>query len=68
MGEIPTIIEIAFGIERPMYMLLDTFFKKDKIRIWFSFPPKIAPIDVAIFPLVNKDKLPEKAMEIFNEL
>ena len=34
----------------------------------FSFPNKLAPIDAAVFPLVNKDKLPETAEKIFLDL
>lgn len=66
--ETPHILEIAFGIERPTYALLEYSFREDKVRSWLHFPLGIAPIDVAIFPLVRKDNLPEKAKEIFNEL
>ena len=31
---------------------------------WFDFPPAIAPYDVAVFPLMKKDGLAEKAEEI----
>jgi glycyl-tRNA synthetase len=37
-------------------------------RIVLSVPPALAPVKAAIFPLVRKDGLPEKAMEIFNAL
>lgn len=30
--------------------------------------PKLAPIKVAVFPLVKKDKLPEMARDIYNGL
>ena len=32
----------------------------------FLFNRNIAPVEVAVFPLVNKDKIPEKAEEIYN--
>ncbi len=71
-GQYPHILEIAFGIERPTYCLLETAFKEEKvkkeIRSWLDFPKGIAPIDVAVFPLVRKDTLPELARKIFKEL
>ena len=70
--ETPHILEIAFGIERPTYALLEYAFREEKVkeevRSWLHFPLGIAPIDVAVFPLVRKDNLPEKAKKIFNEL
>ena len=33
-----------------------------------QIPAPLAPVKVAVFPLVNKDGLPEKAAEIFNNL
>ena len=37
-------------------------------RIVLSIPPALAPYKVAILPLIKKDGLPEKAMEIMKEL
>lgn len=67
-GEIPHILEIAFGVERMTYCLLENAFREDKIRSWLDFPLGMAPIDVAVFPLLRKDKLPEMAKEIFKSL
>jgi len=33
-----------------------------------KFPPFLAPIKAAVLPLVKKDSLPEKALEIFDSL
>ena len=32
------------------------------------FHPKLAPVQVAIFPLVNKDGMPEKAHTLYKDL
>src|SRR5690242_6032643 len=32
------------------------------------FHPRLAPIKAAIFPLVNKDGMPEKATQLYREL
>ena len=39
-----------------------------KIRTFLKLPPALAPVKAAIFPLVRKDGMPEKAQEIFDEL
>ncbi len=65
---VPHVIEVAFGVDRPLLCVLESCLKQDGDRVYFSFPPSVAPYQVAVFPLVNKDGLPEKAMEIYDEL
>lgn len=67
---IPHVVEPSFGIDRTIYAILLYCYRdgKDRGWEWFAFPPKIAPYVAGIFPLVNKDGLPEKALEIFNNL
>jgi len=67
-GEIPSILEIAFGLERITYSLLENSLADDKKRNWLDFRKGMAPIDIGIFPLMKKDKLDELAKEILNEL
>ncbi len=67
----PHIIEIAFGIDRPLFALCDIFYQKrekDEKRTILAFPPRMAPIQTAVFPLVNKDGLNEKAREVHQKL
>jgi glycyl-tRNA synthetase len=63
---VPDVIEIAFGIDRPFFALLDlAFFRRDDAkRTVLSLPTNIAPIEVGLLPLVKKDDLPAKALEI----
>ena len=68
---VPHVIEIAFGVDRPFYALLDlAFFRReqDAQRTVLSLPPRIAPIQVGVFPLIKKDGLPEKAKEVLKAL
>jgi glycyl-tRNA synthetase len=65
---LPHVIELSFGVDRNIFALLDVFFKKEKDRNLFSFPPALAPIQLAVFPLVNKDGLDEKAREVYKKL
>jgi glycyl-tRNA synthetase len=45
---------------------LSTEEKKDS-RVVLKFPPKLAPIKLAVLPLVKKDGLPEIARDVMNE-
>lgn len=63
---IPNVIEIAFGIDRPFFSLLDLAFSRrseDEKRTVLSLPYNIAPIKIGILPLMKKDGLSEKALE-----
>ncbi|MBI3191017.1 glycine--tRNA ligase [archaeon] len=61
---IPHVLELSFGVDRNVYALLELFYEEEKERNLFSFPRIAAPYDCAVFPLVNKDGLPEKSKEI----
>jgi glycyl-tRNA synthetase len=68
----PYVIEPAAGCDRTaMTFLVDAYDEegegKDQ-RVVLHLHPKIAPISVAIFPLVKKEGMPEKATEIEQEL
>lgn len=65
---VPHVIELSFGVDRNIFAFLDLFFKKEKERNLFSFPINIAPTQIAVFPLVNKNGLPKKAREVYNIL
>jgi len=71
-GEIPHILEIAFGTDRITYSLIDIFTEEEKVdkdsRVVWKIPRQLAPVRFAIFPLQKKDGLPEKARQIFNNL
>ncbi len=65
---IPHVLELSFGVDRNIYALFVLGYKEEKVkeetRAIFTFPRLLAPYDCAVFPLVNKDMLPEKAIEI----
>ncbi len=65
---LPYIIEVSFGVDRNIFALLDIFYKKEKEWTLFAFPANLAPINVTVLPLVNKDGLEVFAQEIFNNL
>jgi len=65
---IPHVVEIAYGVDRPVYCVIESCYAEDDRGAYFKFPKRTAPYQAAVFPLVNKDKIPEKAREIFNAL
>ena len=69
----PFVVETSVGLNRTFLALLTNALKNEKLedgteRVVLALPAFLAPVKVAIFPLVKKDGLPEKAREIFNEL
>ena len=67
--EIPHILEIAFGTDRPTFALLDIFYdekEKDEGKTKFDLPYRVAPIPLAVLPLTNK--LHEQAYELYTQL
>lgn len=65
---IPHVVEPSFGSDRLTYIALEYAYKKRKDRVLLSFPKEIAPIQVSVFPLINKDGLPEKAKQVYDAL
>lgn len=70
---IPHCIEPTFGVGRLLLAVLADAYREDTIgdepRAYMKFSPKVAPILVAVSPLLkNKPQLVDKAREIFNTL
>ncbi len=65
---VPEVLEIAFGVERPLFCIIDNSYVEDEERTWLKFPAEIAPIQVAVFPLMGKDELLGPARTIYNEI
>jgi glycyl-tRNA synthetase len=70
----PHVIEPSFGVGRTILAVLCSAYKEDAtdpadIRPYLAFTPRIAPVKIAIFPLLkNKEALTNKAKEIYAEL
>jgi glycyl-tRNA synthetase len=62
------VVEPSYGIDRPLYCLLEHSFVDDGKRQYFKFKRSMSPIEVSVLPLLNRDGLPEKAIEIYERL
>lgn len=69
----PYVIETSIGVDRMFLSVMCHAFEEEKLdggetRTVLHLPAALAPVKLAILPLVKKDGLPEKAREILNEL
>jgi len=68
---VPTVIEPSAGADRAALAFLCEAYMEDPSRASpeiMRFHPRLAPIKAAVFPLVNKDGLPEIAEPIYREI
>jgi glycyl-tRNA synthetase len=73
----PHVIEPSAGADRATLAFLCQAYCEDKVpdengklaeRVVLKLHPRLAPFKAAIFPLVNKDGMPEIARELYREL
>ena len=70
---VPYVIETSVGLDRTFLAIYSTAYCEEKLengeeRVVLRLPAIIAPVKVAVLPLVKKDGLPEKAREIMSDL
>lgn len=65
---LPHVLELSFGVDRTLWALLDLGYGKRDDKAVLRLPHAIAPIPAAVFPLVSKDGLPERARAIWTNL
>jgi glycyl-tRNA synthetase len=70
---VPYVVETSIGLDRMFLAVMSSSYCEEKLedgseRVVLRIPPVLAPIKVAVLPLVNKDGLPEKAEEILAKL
>ncbi|MCI0619509.1 glycine--tRNA ligase [Candidatus Wolfebacteria bacterium] len=74
---IPHVVEPSLGLDRTVLALLDSAYMEEEAptadgkteeRVVLTFKPELAPVKVAVLPLMRKDGLAEKAREVFDGL
>ncbi|WP_373469276.1 glycine--tRNA ligase [Acidianus infernus] len=65
---IPHVVEPSFGVERCLYISVLNAYREKKDRIVLSLPREIAPYEVAVFPLLEREELISRAREIYNKV
>jgi glycyl-tRNA synthetase len=72
---IPYVIETSIGLDRMFLLILSNAYEEEDLtkdgkedsRVVMRFPAKLAPVQLAIFPLTKKDGLPELAKELMDK-
>lgn len=69
----PYVIETSIGLDRMFLAVLSSGYREEKLedgseRVVMNLPNFLAPVQVAVLPLVKKDGLPEIAREIMDSL
>ncbi|HPB89649.1 MAG TPA: glycine--tRNA ligase [Bacteroidales bacterium] len=70
---VPYVVETSIGLDRTFLAILSAAYCEEELengemRVVLRIPPAIAPVKLAVLPLVRKDSLPEKAREIMQDL
>ncbi len=74
----PAVVESSAGVDRTVLTILADAYHEEEVpsagsgrlekRVVLKLNPKLAPTTVAIYPLVNRDGMPEIAERIFDDL
>lgn len=69
---VPFVVETSVGLDRTFLSILSASYTEEilekETRVVLKIPAPLAPIKVAVLPLVKKDGLPELAREILSKL
>jgi len=74
---VPYVVETSIGVDRMFLQVMAAAYTEEEaptadggtdIRTVLKLPPALAPVKLAVFPLVKKDGLPEIARQIIDEL
>jgi len=75
---VPFVVETSVGLDRMFLSILSNSYKEEKVvgaegeeggeRVVLAIPAALAPYKIAVLPLMKKDGLPEKGMEVLHQL
>jgi glycyl-tRNA synthetase len=72
---IPYVIETSIGLDRMFLLIISEAYTEEDLstaerqdsRVVLKIPPKLAPVKLAVLPLVKKDGLPDIARKVMDE-
>jgi glycyl-tRNA synthetase len=74
---VPFVVETSIGLDRMFLQIVSASYFEEELtkedgskdtRVVMKLPPVLAPVKIAVMPLVKKDGLPEIARKIINDL
>ena len=64
---LPHVFELSLGVDRSIYAILESSMRTEGERKVLVLKPYLAPVKLGVFPLVNKDGLPELAEDVYRK-
>ena len=73
---VPFVVETSIGVDRMFLQIISAAYTREEIkrddgevdlRVVLRLPPALAPVKLAVLPLVKKDGLPDIAMNIYKD-
>jgi len=69
---VPAVVESSAGVDRAFLTCIVDAYSEEEVggenRVVLRLDPRIAPVKAAVYPLVNRDNMPEIAKNIINDL
>jgi len=74
---VPYVVETSIGVDRMFLQIISAAYHEEEVvgadgksdtRVLLKLPVALAPVKLAVMPLIKKDGLPEKARDIIDEL
>ncbi|MBN2774080.1 MAG: glycine--tRNA ligase [Prolixibacteraceae bacterium] len=69
---VPYVVETSIGVDRMFLQVLSASYCEEQLekdsRVVLKIPPVLAPVKLAVMPLVKKDGLPEISRQIIDDL
>jgi len=66
------VVETSIGVDRMFLQVISAAYFEEQLendmRVVLKIPPMLAPVKMAVMPLIKKDGMPEKAREIIDNL
>ncbi|MFQ6013109.1 MAG: glycine--tRNA ligase [Thermoplasmata archaeon] len=64
---VPHVLELSFGVDRNVWAVLDLGYETGD-RAVLHLPPRLAPVTCGVFPLLNRDGLPDMAEGVYRQV
>ncbi len=64
----PNVLELSFGVDRNVWMIIDVLFVKSEDRSIIKLPPYMAPFAAGIFPLQHDEAIEKAAETLYRKL
>jgi glycyl-tRNA synthetase len=65
---LPHVFELSMGVDRSLYAILESSMRAEGERKLLTLKPYLSPMKAGVFPLVNKDGIPELAQKVYSVL